>query len=164
MVKTGLHRLGRIRPKRSSEIAHSPWGVNFYVPRAGAFASSSASKLASGDVLEHLAERVAELGVKWARIDITWEQIEREKGRYDWTEADRVVDRLLAAGIEPYANIGRGNPLYLKDIGGYTQPATRHPEAYAAWMIWMLRRPSTPLARGSRPWPAAWPKCSSRPL
>ena len=78
MSEAGLRRIRRIRSKRSTEIAHSLWGVNFSVPTAGAFIGGAARRLpADVDVLDCLAEHVAELGVKWVRIAIPWEQVER---------------------------------------------------------------------------------------
>ena len=50
MSDAGPPSIGRIRPKRSHEIAHSPWGVNLFVPRVGAFADRHLGQQTTGSV------------------------------------------------------------------------------------------------------------------
>lgn len=40
------------------------------------------------------------LGVKYVRMDLHWDTIEKTKGTYDWTLWDRVVDAATSRGIE----------------------------------------------------------------
>ncbi|MFM7583487.1 MAG: hypothetical protein ACKO9F_12340, partial [Caldilinea sp.] len=50
------------------------------------------------------ADRLAALraaGFGWARQRIAWRTLEPEPGRWVWAAADRTVDALVAAGLEP---------------------------------------------------------------
>lgn len=59
---------------------------------------------------------LAETGVKYARCQTGWARCEKEKGIYDFTWLDSIVDNLLSRGIKPWLNVGYGNPVYMKDI------------------------------------------------
>ena len=55
----------------------------------------------------------AQLGVKWARCQTGWARTEKIRGQYDFGWLDEVVDGLLKIGIQPWFNLGYGNPLYV---------------------------------------------------
>jgi polysaccharide biosynthesis protein PslG len=57
-------------------------------------------------------DRVAAAGVRLVRNDLTWEQIEREPGQYDFSGPDRVVAALERRGIRILFILDYGNPLY----------------------------------------------------
>jgi hypothetical protein len=116
-----LESIGQIRPRLSGEIAHSPWGVNFSSPQVEDWMP--------------VLRRTVELGVKWARVHASWGRVETEKGCYDWTQPDRVIDFLTANGVEPYVNIGLSNPVYLGATRGI--PPMRDPEAFEAWKVYL---------------------------
>ncbi|HEX2999581.1 MAG TPA: beta-glucosidase, partial [Armatimonadota bacterium] len=59
--------------------------------------------------------QIAALGAKWARLQTGWGKCEKIKGVYDFSWLDSVVDRLLAAGIQPWFNVSYGNGLYQPD-------------------------------------------------
>ena len=71
-----LQKIGKIKQKHSSEIKTSKIGIGF-------------EKL-DRDIFdpENVYDYVAELGVKWARLQSGWQRTEREKGVYDfeWLE------------------------------------------------------------------------------
>lgn len=80
---------------------------------------------------------LAELGVKWARLQTGWSRTEKEKGYFDFSWLDQVVDALIAMGIQPFFNVGYGNRLWNPDSP--TQDAVGwHPMHYedtkAAWL------------------------------
>ncbi len=56
--------------------------------------------------------RLKELGVRRARIQSGWAKTEREKGVYDFAWLDKIVDGIVAAGVEPWISLSYGNPLY----------------------------------------------------
>lgn len=118
MGSTKLESIGCIGPKHAREVESSPWGINFSSPQV--------------DDWTPVLEKSAELGIKWARIHVGWGGVETQKGLYDWSRCDKVVDFMVANEIEPFANIGLGNPVYL---GGRVRgiPPTRDPEAMDAW-------------------------------
>lgn len=53
-----------------------------------------------------LVSQYRELGVRWNRVAFSWVMIEGEKGHYDWTPYDRVVEACEVAGIEILATLG----------------------------------------------------------
>ncbi len=74
---------------------------------------------------------LADLGIKWARLQTGWARCEQEKGNYTWGWLDEAVDGLLDIGIEPWLNVGYGNPLYTEGAARY-HPMSNE-EAYSAW-------------------------------
>jgi len=99
----------RIKIRTAKEIAASPLSVGFETLDREMFDP------------ERTYPYLAPLGVKWARCQTGWARTEKEKGRYDFTWLDRVVDSLLASGIQPWFNLGYGNKLYT--------PGAPHPSA-----------------------------------
>ena len=69
-----LKKIGKIIPKKSSEIKHSKISLGF-------------EKL-DRDVFdpEKSYDFVAKSGVKWARLQSGWQRTEKEKGVYDFTQ------------------------------------------------------------------------------
>src|SRR5262249_34398899 len=67
-------------------------------------------------------DRFAAAGVRLVRNDLTWEQIEREPGQYDFSGPDRVVAALERRGIRILFILDYGNPLY-----GPPPPVVDHP-------------------------------------
>lgn len=55
---------------------------------------------------------VAEIGVKWVRIQSGWQRTEQEKGIYDFAWLDDIVDNLLKRGLKPWMCLCYGNELY----------------------------------------------------
>jgi len=95
-----LKKIGQIKPKSSKEIKHSQIGLGF-------------EKL-DRDVFdpEKAYDKVAETGIKWARIQSGWQRTEREKGVYKFEWIDSIVDNLIERGIEPWVCLCYGNDLY----------------------------------------------------
>lgn len=95
-----LKKSGQIKPKASNEIKHSKLGLGF-------------EKL-DRDVFdpEKAYDKVAETGVKWARIQSGWQKTEREKGVYNFEWIDSIVDNLLKRDIQPWVCLCYGNDLY----------------------------------------------------
>ena len=89
-MKEGICKIGRVKPKRSSEIKSSRIGLGFEKLDRDAFDP------------ERVYEKVNETGVKWARIQSGWEKTERVRGVYDFEWLDRVVDRFLSYKITPW--------------------------------------------------------------
>lgn len=96
----GLESIGRVRPRPSSAIAASPLGVGFETLDRKMFDP------------ERTYQYLAQLGVKWARMQTGWCRCEPAKGHYDFAWLDAAVDRLRGLGIQPWFNLGYGNRLY----------------------------------------------------
>jgi hypothetical protein len=71
-------------------------------------------------------EKMANTGVKWARLQSGWLKCEKEKSVYDFAWLDETVDNLLAIGINPWISVSFGNPLHTP-VEGYETYAEDHP-------------------------------------
>ena len=101
-------------------------------------------------------DRVAELGVDCARWGVPWHLVNPAHGRWTWRWTDRVIERLLAVGVEPIVDLVHyGVPPWIAD--GFLSPdfparmaeyAARVAERYAGRLRWY-----TPL---NEPRIAAW--------
>ena len=77
-----LLKSGKIEPKHSNEVSKSRLGIGFEKLDRDAFNPELAY------------DRVAELGIKWVRIQSGWAKTEKQRGVYDFDWLDRVVDNL----------------------------------------------------------------------
>ncbi len=95
-----LIQVGKIAPKCSSEIKYSKIGLGF-------------EKL-DRDVFdpEKAYDKVAEIGVKWVRIQSGWQRTETEKGVYDFAWIDSIIENLTKRGLKPWVCLCYGNRLY----------------------------------------------------
>lgn len=120
-----LKHIDTIQPKTSKEVQFSKIGIGF-------------EKL-DRDVFdpEKAYDKVAELGVKWVRLQSGWQRTEREKGVYDFRWLDTIVDNLLSRGLTPWMCLCYGNDLYdenaKKVFGAVGCPPIFTDEQKAAW-------------------------------
>jgi len=96
----GLTSVGKLKSRSSASIKASPLGVGYETLDRQHF-----------DPVKTY-QHAAQLGVKWARCQTGWARTEKTKGQYDFGWLDGVVDGLLKIGIQPWFNLGYGNPLY----------------------------------------------------
>ncbi|MBN2641877.1 MAG: beta-galactosidase [Victivallales bacterium] len=94
---------GRLKTRRSVDIDDSAIGVGFECLDRFMFDP------------EPCYARLAELGAKWARCQTGWSLCEKEKGIYDFSWLDDIVDKLIAAGLKPWFCVSFGNKLYMPD-------------------------------------------------
>ena len=95
-----LKKIGKIQPKKSNEIKFSKIGLGFEKLDRNVFDPEKAY------------DKVAECGVKKARIQSGWARTEKEKGVYDFAWLDTIVDNFILRSIEPWICLCYGNPLY----------------------------------------------------
>jgi hypothetical protein len=96
----GLVAAGKLKPRASTTITASPLSVGYETLDRKRF-----------DPVKTY-QHAAQLGVKWARCQTGWARTEKTRGQYDFGWLDEVVDGLLNIGIQPWFNLGYGNPLY----------------------------------------------------
>ncbi len=119
--------IGHVRVKHARDISASPWGI-----QAGTLER------------EHI-EKAAAIGVKWTRLQASWREIEREKGRYLWSATDRAFGYALENGITPFVCLAVSNRLYCAESKGPSDreteiygrnplPPTSDPAALDAWL------------------------------
>jgi len=89
-------------------------------------------------------EMLAATGVKWVRMDMFWDTIEKKKGQYNFSSYDRLVAALARAKLRALFVLDYGNPLYADpgDKNPFTSQAGA-PEfraAYAQWAVAAVTR------------------------
>lgn len=99
-----LSAAGKLQTRYSSEIESSPIGIGFETLDREMFQP------------EKCYDAVAAAGAKWARCQTGWNRCEPRQGEYDFTWLDDIVDNLLQRSIQPWFNLGYGNPVYMPDI------------------------------------------------
>ena len=84
-------------------------------------------------------------GFKRARLSYAWRNMERKKGVYDFSQTERMVRLLVAAGIEPWFYGGYGNELYYGDFAlkdplarkFWDAPCYHGDEAVKGWLAFL---------------------------
>ncbi len=90
------------------------------------------------DVLDERLAAMAEAGATAARVDTWWGSIEVERGQFEWDFPDRVVSRIVEAGLEPLPIL-----CYNSAWSPDESPATEEERAaYGDWVFEMVRRNS----------------------
>ncbi len=92
-----LKQIGKVTPRRSEDIEASRWGLQFNKHDL------------PPELMEMFLERIAESGVKWARVETRSYPNEyrdvQEQGYYRWNEFDKIVDGLSKRKIEIFVTI-----------------------------------------------------------
>lgn len=74
---------------------------------------------------------IADAGFRWLRMDLKWDETERERGRYDFAEYDRLMNAIAPFGLRAVFILDYGNPLY-----GEGAPRTESARnAFAKWAV-----------------------------
>ncbi|KZE14007.1 cellulase family glycosylhydrolase [Priestia aryabhattai] len=95
-------------------------------------------------------ELISKAGFKWVRVDVTWERIEKQKGKYDFKNSgyDRLNKVLEKANLKPYYVLSYSNNLYeakrsivtergRKAFSKFVEATTyRYRNQGAVWEIW----------------------------
>ena len=125
-LSVGMARIGTIRPRAAHEIAGSNWTLGCEVLDRD-FAN-----------FEEYKDNVEPLGIKTIRLQGGWAKCEKEKGKYDFSWLDRIIDYARAKGLNILLETDYGNPIY--EGGGGWDLAGGFPtsdEALAAWDAWV---------------------------
>lgn len=64
------------------------------------------------DITKEEVNLITNAGFKWIRVDVTWEQIEKQKGKYDFSRYDKLNKMLQEKGIKQYYVLSYSNKLY----------------------------------------------------
>lgn len=101
---TNLKEIGRLKGVCSKESRANRLGVGFECLDRKVFDP------------EKVYGKIAKSGLKFARCQTGWARTETQKGKYDFAWLDSVVDNLRGRGIQPWFNVGCGNPLYMDNL------------------------------------------------
>jgi len=114
--------LGQVRPRSAKTIRHSLLGIGGEVLDRD-FADFQAYK-----------DYLGPLGAKRIRLQSGWAKTEKERGVYNFSWLDQIIDGSLECGIDPWLELSYGNLIY-PDAGGtgLGQGLIRSEEGLAAW-------------------------------
>ena len=87
-----LKKIGKVRAFSANEVDFSRVGIGFEKLDRAVFDPEKAY------------DKIAALGVKWARIQSGWQRTETEKGVYHFEWLDDIVDNLRRRGLVPWMN------------------------------------------------------------
>ncbi|MBP5270785.1 MAG: beta-galactosidase, partial [Clostridia bacterium] len=99
----GLEKIGTLTRKSADQIGNSRLGIGFEKLDRNVFDPEPAY------------DKLAQIGVKWVRLQSGWQRTERVRGVYDFSWLDSIVDRLLSLGMIPWICLCYGNELYNKE-------------------------------------------------
>lgn len=121
-----MKKLGNLKIKSSSEIKESRIGIGFECLDRDLFDP------------ERCYDLFAKTGAKFARCQTGWARTEKVKGVYAFAWLDVIVDNLIARGVQPWFNVGYGNPIYMPDANNPTavgfSPTNYGDEVVTAWI------------------------------
>ncbi len=130
LLKTGIkfEEIGKMKTRKASDIKSSYLSIGCEVLDRD-FAN-----------YDNYKEYLGNLGVKHARFQSGWAKTEKQKGVYDFSWLDKVIDDCRLRGIQPWVNTVYGNPIY--EGGGDIQSSSKLPyteEALRAWDEYVRR-------------------------
>ena len=94
-----VKKIGSVASVKASDVAFSRVGIGLEKLDRNLYSPAS------------LFDPLAELGVKWIRIQSGWQRTETEKGVYHFEWLDDIVDNLLKRGMVPWICLCYGNRL-----------------------------------------------------
>ena len=98
----GLKRIGTLAVSKSAEVPESSnASIGFEGLDRGLFDP------------DRCYDALAAVGIKWARVQTMWSRCEKEKGKYDFSVLDAVVENLTRRGVRPWFCVSFGNTLYM---------------------------------------------------
>ena len=78
------------------------------------------------------------LGARHIRIQAGWARCEQEKGVYDFSWLDTIVDDAIGRGISPWLQVSYGNPVYAGGGTAFSSSVLPYSEqALAGWDNWV---------------------------
>lgn len=75
-------------------------------------------------------KQIADAGFRFVRMDFIWDSIEKEKGKYDFTQYDSLMTALDRHGVRPLFILDYGNKLYDDGLAPHTDQGR---QAFAAF-------------------------------
>ena len=125
-----LKKIGKVEPKKSTDIKTSRIGIGFEKLDRDLFDPEKAYPFFEN------------LGVKKVRLQSGWQRTEKEKGVYDFAWLDSIVDKMIELGIEPWLCLCYGNKLYTEEAGKHFGavgcPPIKTEEERNAWDAYVI--------------------------
>lgn len=119
-------RIGTIKPRSTFDIQSSNWTIG--------------CEVLDRDYTNYDSYKdfLSPLGIKKARLQAGWAKTEKEKGVYNFTWLDHIINDLISKQIQPWVQLSYGNPIYEGGGGsdmGLGIPTSK--EGLKAWEQWV---------------------------
>jgi hypothetical protein len=135
-----LKESGKIEHKLSSDITHSPWGIQF---NTFPFHSNTQHEDIDSDHLLKdapiLIQKAGELGIKWARVSVDWPSVEDHHGVFHFELLDYTLKALKEQGITTYLCFHNGHPIHTNGVQNPLVSATSR-EAWTHFIEVLVKR------------------------
>lgn len=102
-----LTEIGKIRPLGKNDEKNARFGIGLEKLDRNVFDPSKTY------------DRLADIGMKYVRLQSGWMRTEKEEGIYDFAWLDEIVDNLVSRGMEPWLCLCYGNPVYTESAKKY---------------------------------------------
>ncbi|MEO0531122.1 MAG: hypothetical protein AAF266_11205 [Planctomycetota bacterium] len=121
--KAGYSFVGTLGARHARDIEGSVWSIG------------AETMDRDFTVYENWRGYLGPLGAKKARIQSGWAKTETKRGEYQWGWMDRIVRDMVDQGVEPWACLCYGNPIYPGGGGiGLGEGFLTSEEALDAWL------------------------------
>ena len=119
--------VGTIRPRDANEVGAANWVICPGAPERG-FSR-----------WEEQRDYIRPLGIKFLRVQVSWAKTEPEKGRFDFTWLDDIVDYCERNGISPIFETSYGNPIHEGGGGATLRGKFPSGDGLLLWDDWVDR-------------------------
>lgn len=124
---SGLPLVGTLRPRDAAEVGDAGWVIC-----PGAFERGFS-------IWEEQRDYIRPLGIKYLRVQVSWAKTEPEKGKFDFSWLDDVVDFCEKNGISPIFETSYGNPIHEGGGGATLRGKLPSGPGLAKWDDWIDR-------------------------
>lgn len=122
-----FRRIGTLRPRNAEEVGDAGWVIC-----PGAFERGFS-------LWEEQRDYIRPLGIKCLRVQVSWARTEPEKGRFDFSWIDDLVDYCERNGISPVFETSYGNPIHEGGGGATLRAKFPSGDGLRLWDDWIDR-------------------------
>ena len=119
--------IGTLRPRDAAEVGDAGWVIC-----PGCFERGFS-------IWEEQRDYIGPLGIKFLRVQVSWAKTEREKGKFDFTWLDELVDYCGCNGISPIFETSYGNPIHEGGGGATLRAKFPSGDGLLLWDDWIDR-------------------------
>jgi hypothetical protein len=110
-------------PGRAQAVDPSPYGVNAHIAR------------------DAILESLADIDVRWLRVDVDWDQIEPERGVFEWSALDQMLAAARRLGLSVFASVSY-TPAWASGSTDHATPPTDPSHFHEFVRVFLERHPS----------------------
>lgn len=125
--KNKMKFIGTLRPRDAAEVGDAGWVIC-----PGGFERGFS-------LWEEQRDYIRPLGIKFLRVQVSWAKTEPEKGKFDFTWLDELVDYCGRNGISPIFETSYGNPIHEGGGGATLRAKFPSGDGLLLWDDWIDR-------------------------